>query len=63
MKTFIISMSLVEVVAAYIVQRSPVNKMETEKTAIAENEADKGQTNETWQSKRVSTMGVTGGRP
>ena len=43
-------MSLVAIVAAYIVQRLPVNKMETEKTAIAENEADKGQTDETWQS-------------
>lgn len=48
MKTFIISMSLV--VAAYIVQCSLVNKPEMEKTTIAENDADKGQTDETWQS-------------
>ncbi len=33
MKTFIISMSLVAVVAAYIVLRSPVNKTEATKLA------------------------------
>ena len=50
MKTFIISMSLFAVVVIYIALLSPVEKTETEKSAIAEKEADNGQTDETEQS-------------
>ena len=50
MKTFIISMSLFAVVVVYIALLSPVEKTETEKSAIAEKEADNGQTDETGQS-------------
>lgn len=50
MKTFIISMSLFAVVVVYIALLSPVEKTETEKSAIAEKESDNGQTDEIGQS-------------
>ncbi len=43
-------MSLFAVVLAYVALRSPFNKTETAKSAIAEKETDKGQIEETGQS-------------
>lgn len=49
-KAFLISMRLFAVVVADVARRAPANKTETAKSTIAENEVEKGPTDETRQS-------------